>query len=120
MQMGMFGGPHMDDADSAGRFTHMIQNSSCPNDYDTGVFYIFNSGIKVRLETHDGFNFSGLNFHGASPLIAPPGQEVNPGAIRITNISYPPAGMVDGAGHYIFAAMPKLLSRTALPYFKLS
>ncbi|KAF8173421.1 hypothetical protein K438DRAFT_1772224 [Mycena galopus ATCC 62051] len=104
--LGPFGEAHNDDLDSAGRYTNMTMYSSLPDDYILSQFHIIRFGIYFVLRNFDSANFCGLNYHGGTPAIAPPGAEVANDAYRLTFISYPPEMMGDGLGHVVVGAMP--------------
>lgn len=104
--LGFYGGNHLDKHDSAGRFTNMTMCSRLPDDYTLSKFHVLSLGIYFTLRNFDSANFCGLNHHGGTPPIAPPGVAVAEDAYRITFISYPPEKMGDGLGHVVVGAMP--------------
>ncbi|KAJ7714586.1 hypothetical protein B0H16DRAFT_1807666 [Mycena metata] len=104
--LGEFGAGHRDKKDSPGRYTAMTMASKLPDTYLLGKFYIPRLGIHFTLRNFDTVNFCGLNVHGGAPPRAPPGEEVQNDAIRLTIIQYPPAAMGDGLGHLAVAAWP--------------
>ncbi|KAF8188859.1 hypothetical protein K438DRAFT_2145867 [Mycena galopus ATCC 62051] len=104
--LGFYGGNHLDKFDSPGRFTNMTMCSRLPDDYTLSQFHIIRFGIYFVLRNFDSANFCGLNCHGGTPPIAPPGTTVANDAYRLTFISYPPENMGDGLGHVVVGALP--------------
>lgn len=104
--LGFYGGNHNDNKDSPARFTTMTMCSRLPNNYTVSTFHIPRLGIFFTLQNFDSANFCGLNYHGGTPPIAPPGVAVAKDAVRITFISYPPEKMGDGLGHVVVGALP--------------
>ncbi|KAJ7838392.1 hypothetical protein B0H14DRAFT_3459421 [Mycena olivaceomarginata] len=84
----------------------MTTCSRLPNDYTLSQFHVLRFGIYFVLHNFDLANFCGLNNHGGTPPIAPPGQDVANDAYRQTLISYPPEHMDDGLGHVVIGALP--------------
>jgi hypothetical protein len=77
----------------------MMAMSRLPEGYEDGRFHLLALGIYVRLEYMKILVFCGLNKHGGTPPIAPPGHsEVAHDATRMMGVMYPPEAMVNGSG----------------------
>ncbi|KAJ7053680.1 hypothetical protein C8F01DRAFT_1260311 [Mycena amicta] len=104
--LGFFGSAHEDKNDSAGHMTHMLCYSDIPNNYKPGVFYIHGAGVHVVTSELTSIIFSGLRRHGGTPPLAPTGVTVDPAAVRLTIIDYPPNAIMNGLGRLRLAAWP--------------
>ena len=106
--MGDFGAEHRDKKDNPAYVTHMIAVSDLPDDYDPGRFFILYPGIFVSLNNYKSINFSGLHFHGGTPLRAPP--DANPATLQWATqfclIHYPPRGQTNSGQHYALGGLP--------------
>jgi hypothetical protein len=109
--MGEFGAQdgHIDRCDSAGGLTTMVANSRLPEGYEAGRFHLLGLGCYIKLEHSMTMAFCGLNRHGGSPPIAPPGEELLLHAYRLMTVLYPPQSMMSGAGVQVtpLASLPK-------------
>jgi hypothetical protein len=114
--MGDFGTTegHIDRLDSIGALTTMISNSRVPNDYEAGRFHLLWLGCYIVLTPFKIVSFCGLNRHGGTPPIAPPGTTPLNHAYRLMIVLYPPQSMISQAGRLVLplASLPcnKLLS----------
>lgn len=108
--MGDFGSTegHRDNKDSEGGLTCMISNSQLPPKYESGRFHLLGLGVFILLDHTMIMNFCGLNLHGGSPPIAPPGKKVAPHAYRMMCVCYPPTSMLSNTSTQIapLASLP--------------
>lgn len=99
--MGNFGtlDGHVDCLDCVGCLTTMMAMSRLPKGYEAGRFHLLSLGVYARLDFMKILVFCGLNKHGGTPPIAPPGQSViDPHATRMMGVMYPPESMINGSG----------------------
>ena len=89
----------VDCLDCVGCLTTMMAMSRLPEGYEAGRFHLLALGVYARLDFMKILVFCGLNKHGGTPPIAPPGQLiVDPHAIRMMGVMYPPESMINGSG----------------------
>jgi len=99
--MGNFGtlDGHVDCLDCVGCLTTMMAMSRLPEGYEAGRFHLLSLGVYTWLDFMKILVFCGLNKHGGTPPIAPPGQLiVDPHATRMMGVMYPPESMINGSG----------------------
>ena len=65
---------HVDCLDCVGCLTTMMAMSRLPEGYEAGRFHLLALGVYARLDFMKILVFCGLNKHGGTPPIAPPGQ----------------------------------------------
>ncbi|KDR65601.1 hypothetical protein GALMADRAFT_81674, partial [Galerina marginata CBS 339.88] len=119
--MGTFGTTkgHKDKQDSVASYTEMISHSQLPEGYEPGRFHLLRLGIYISLTPFTVSGFCGIDKHGGTPPIAPPGVIPSPDAYRMMVVCYPPWFGLHGAGvkSLPLASMPKGQLLTLGPEF---
>ena len=92
---------HCDRRDLLAGITAMICISDMPKTYQGGRFHFLVWSAYVLLERNIVVSFCGLQKHGGTPPLAPPGVEPHPSAIRGTIVLYPPEHSMLSSGDVI-------------------
>ncbi|RDX41183.1 hypothetical protein OH76DRAFT_1489674 [Lentinus brumalis] len=106
IDLGGFGGKHIDDNDSAGGVTCMITYSDLDESDHPGYFMVGDLGVAIAQRGLVVTCFCGLRFHGGFPPTSPPGCSPKPWSYRFVIVCYPPRAMMDGSALQTFAALP--------------
>ncbi|KAI0340232.1 hypothetical protein BDW22DRAFT_1431254 [Trametopsis cervina] len=108
VQIGQFGGPHIDFRDSHMSLTCMVVLSDLPegDGCEPGRFHLLGLGVYIVLEPFTQAFFSGLLRHGGTSPLFPDNVEIPPWACRAVSVLYPPAKQVVGDVKHAFTALP--------------
>jgi hypothetical protein len=103
--LGEFGMKHINQWDHIAFLSAMLFLSDIPIGYHPRIFFLYELGVYVCLQTSHGIVFSGLRYHVGTPPTLPPNTPPASWGTCLTAISYPPRHM-DMTGCHTIAAMP--------------
>ena len=84
----------------------MICATDIPQSYEPGRFHLLPMGLFTTTIRNTIVGFCGLQKHGGTPPIAPPGAELSPSAVRSMFVLYPPERHFLSQGDVIMPVAP--------------